>query len=64
MVQDESTSVVWGMPGAVAQAGLAHKILPLPELAVEINRRIRRGAQRILPSIQSPSSPRSVLAKT
>jgi two-component system chemotaxis response regulator CheB len=33
VVQDEPTSVVWGMPGAVAQAGLAHRILPLPEVA-------------------------------
>ncbi len=33
LAQDEATSVVWGMPGAVAQAGLCHKILPLPRLA-------------------------------
>jgi two-component system chemotaxis response regulator CheB len=33
VVQDEATSVVWGMPGAVAQAGLAHRILPLPDVA-------------------------------
>ena len=38
LVQDEATSVVWGMPGAVAHAGLADKILPLPNLAAEINR--------------------------
>jgi len=29
LVQDEATSVVWGMPGAVAAAGLADEILPL-----------------------------------
>jgi two-component system, chemotaxis family, protein-glutamate methylesterase/glutaminase len=29
LAQDEATSVVWGMPGAVARAGLAHEILPL-----------------------------------
>ena len=28
-VQDEASSVVWGMPGEVARAGLAHEILPL-----------------------------------
>ena len=28
VVQDEATSVVWGMPGAVATAGLAHEVLP------------------------------------
>jgi two-component system chemotaxis response regulator CheB len=33
LAQDEATSVVWGMPGAIAQAGLCHKILPLPMLA-------------------------------
>jgi two-component system chemotaxis response regulator CheB len=31
-VQDDATSVVWGMPGAVAGAGLADKILPLPQV--------------------------------
>ena len=38
LAQDESTSVVWGMPGAVARAGLAQRVLPLEELASEINR--------------------------
>jgi two-component system chemotaxis response regulator CheB len=33
LAQDEATSVVWGMPGAVAQAGLATAIKPLPEMA-------------------------------
>lgn len=36
VVQDEATSVVWGMPGAIAHAGLAHKILPLQKIADEI----------------------------
>lgn len=36
IVQDEATSVVWGMPGAVANAGLANKILPLSKIADEI----------------------------
>ena len=31
VVQDEATSVVWGMPGAVADAGLAHEVLPLDQ---------------------------------
>jgi len=44
LAQDEATSVVWGMPGAVSQAGLADKVLPLGELAAEINRRFRIGA--------------------
>lgn len=33
IVQDEDTSVVWGMPGVVAQAGLANAILPLTKIA-------------------------------
>lgn len=36
VVQDEATSVVWGMPGFVARAGLADKILPLDQIGVEI----------------------------
>jgi two-component system, chemotaxis family, protein-glutamate methylesterase/glutaminase len=37
-VQDEATSVVWGMPGFVAKAGLAEKILPLDQIGPEIVR--------------------------
>jgi len=38
LAQDEATSTVWGMPGAVAQAGLAYKVLPLDAIAAEIIR--------------------------
>ncbi len=41
LTQDEATSVVWGMPGYVTQAGLADKILPLPQLGAEIMGRFR-----------------------
>jgi two-component system chemotaxis response regulator CheB len=37
-VQDENTSVVWGMPGFVAKAGLADKVLPLDQIGPEIVR--------------------------
>jgi two-component system chemotaxis response regulator CheB len=37
-VQDEASSVVWGMPGFVARGGLADKILPLDQMAAEIVR--------------------------
>jgi two-component system chemotaxis response regulator CheB len=40
VVQDEASSVVWGMPGYVANAGLADAILPLPNLAAELTRRM------------------------
>ncbi len=38
LAQDHATSTVWGMPGAVAHAGLAHKVLPLDAIAPEILR--------------------------
>lgn len=43
VVQDQATSVVWAMPRAVAEAGLADAILPLNALAAEIQRRCRRS---------------------
>jgi two-component system chemotaxis response regulator CheB len=36
IAQDEATSVVWGMPGAVARAGLAHAVLPLGQIGSKI----------------------------
>jgi two-component system chemotaxis response regulator CheB len=43
LVQDEASSVVWGMPGAVARAGLASGILPLDALAEAVLQRTRSG---------------------
>lgn len=40
LVQDEASSVVWGMPRAVAEAGLADEILPIGSLASEILSRV------------------------
>ncbi len=42
VVQDEASSVVWGMPGFVAHAGLADRIVPLADLGAEIMRRARK----------------------
>ncbi len=36
-IQDEATCVIWGMPAAVAEAGIANQVLPLPKIAPEIN---------------------------
>ena len=36
LAQDQASSTVWGMPGAVTNAGLAHKVLALNDLAPEI----------------------------
>jgi two-component system chemotaxis response regulator CheB len=38
LAQDEASSVVWGMPGAVVDAGFADRVLPLDEIVPEILR--------------------------
>src|SRR3954452_12429922 len=38
VAQDQATSVVWGMPGAVTQAGFADEVLPLDRVAEAISR--------------------------
>jgi two-component system, chemotaxis family, protein-glutamate methylesterase/glutaminase len=38
MAQDEATSVVWGMPGQVAHAGLCSAVLPIMEIAPRLTR--------------------------
>ncbi len=38
IAQDEATSVVWGMPGATAQAGVCSAVLPLPDVAPYIHK--------------------------
>lgn len=40
LVQDEASSVVWGMPGIVAQAGLAQQVLPLDQMTAAIMNRV------------------------
>ena len=32
LAQDEATSIVWGMPGSIVKAGLAHDVLPLESI--------------------------------
>ena len=46
VVQDEASSVVWGMPGSVARAGLADAVLPLEDIGPEIVARVRRAGRR------------------
>lgn len=45
IAQDEASSVVWGMPGAVAQAGLASSILPLAEIAAAVTSSFAPGGR-------------------
>jgi two-component system, chemotaxis family, protein-glutamate methylesterase/glutaminase len=54
-VQDEATSVVWGMPGQVAAAGLADGIYPIQLLAQEIVRRAAYG-RRLVPAAHPQSA--------
>ncbi len=44
VAQDQASSVVWGMPGAVATAGLADAVLPIDLIGAEITRRVQAGA--------------------
>jgi two-component system, chemotaxis family, protein-glutamate methylesterase/glutaminase len=44
LAQDEATSTVWGMPGAVANTGLANRVLPLEMIAPEILRTIAQSS--------------------
>ena len=46
VVQDEETSVVWGMPGAVATGPGAHAVLPLDEIAPAVVRAVARAGSR------------------
>jgi two-component system chemotaxis response regulator CheB len=41
LAQDQPSSTVWGMPGAVVRAGLADQVLPLTEIASAIVRLVR-----------------------
>ncbi|MBD1845891.1 chemotaxis response regulator protein-glutamate methylesterase [Cyanobacteria bacterium FACHB-63] len=44
LAQDEASSVVWGMPGFVVNAGLADAVLPLDQIMPEILRRVNRSS--------------------
>lgn len=44
IAQDEATSVVWGMPGAVATAGLCSAVLPLPQIAPFVTQLFEKAA--------------------
>jgi two-component system chemotaxis response regulator CheB len=52
VAQDEDSSVVWGMPGAVVRAGLADVVLPIERIADDVTQRARalvgltRGSNR------------------
>jgi len=43
LAQDEASSVVWGMPGAVAMAGICTQVLPLTSMARAVREYADRG---------------------
>ena len=53
LVQDEATSVVWGMPGFVANAGLADAVLPLETLGPAIVRRVSLGRAAVSAAVEA-----------
>ncbi len=46
LAQDEATSVVWGMPGAVVTAGLADSVLPIDQIGPKISSVVHGAARR------------------
>lgn len=43
IAQDEATSVVWGMPGAAATAGICSAVLPLAQIAPYVQKMAARN---------------------
>jgi two-component system, chemotaxis family, protein-glutamate methylesterase/glutaminase len=50
LVQDRNSSVVWGMPGAISQAGYADEVLPLDRIPEAIHRHLS-GATGTRPAV-------------
>jgi two-component system chemotaxis response regulator CheB len=48
IAQNEDTCVVWGMPRAVTEAGLASSILPINQIAAEVQRRASFGRRPVV----------------
>jgi two-component system chemotaxis response regulator CheB len=63
IVQDQATSVVWGMPRAVAEAGLAERVLPLQGMADEITRLAQLG-RRLTPLTARPSARQTMFSRS
>jgi two-component system chemotaxis response regulator CheB len=55
IVQDEASSIVWGMPGAVAESGIADAVLPLHSIGGDVVRRV--ADSRALPPAPSGGKP-------
>jgi two-component system chemotaxis response regulator CheB len=42
IAQDQASSVVWGMPGAIVQEGLASAVLPIDTMAIQVAALLRK----------------------
>jgi two-component system chemotaxis response regulator CheB len=51
LVQDEASSVVWGMPGFVVRAGIADQVVPLSRMGDEIIARVLRQRRPVRAAI-------------
>ena len=54
LAQDEASSAVWGMPGRIAESGIATALLPLSAIGRDINQRVNKGRTA---STQTPLYP-------
>ena len=61
IIQDEPSSVVWGMPGLVHASGLDDACYPLNQLAAEITCRVQRSRE---PRSQAGAKPIASLEQT
>jgi two-component system chemotaxis response regulator CheB len=52
IIQDEASSVVWGMPGLVQASGLSDAAYPVDQLAAEITRRVLHSRSPYVPPDQ------------
>ncbi len=55
IAQDQATSVVWGMPGAVVKHRVAEAAYPLAQIAGEIVRRLKAGRVAWMGAVRSAS---------
>jgi two-component system, chemotaxis family, protein-glutamate methylesterase/glutaminase len=58
--QDEASSVVWGMPGAVVSAGQADRVLPLAQMAAQIASALAKNQPQPGGRQSSPAMPSGV----
>jgi two-component system, chemotaxis family, protein-glutamate methylesterase/glutaminase len=43
ILQDEESSVVWGMPGSIYAAGVSDQVYPLSQIALQMSRLVGWG---------------------